>query len=60
MTDRGAPSARKLGGTALGGLESARSGADDDDEEDGGAVGYARGGGRGEQWWEDYEFGGEK
>ena len=46
MTDRGAPSARKMGGTALEGLDSARSRGEDGDEE--GGVGYARGGGKGE------------
>ena len=60
MTDRAAPSARKMGGTALEGLDSARSRGEDGDEDEEGGVGYARGGGKGELWWEEYEFGGEK
>lgn len=57
LTERGAPSARRMGGTGIA-LDSARSNNnEDDDDEDG--VGYARQGGRGEEWWEDYEFSGK-
>lgn len=43
-----------MGGTGIA-LDSARSNEVDDDE----GVGYARQGGKGEEWWEDYEFSGK-